>query len=115
MMIFNQTKQKNLITNVRIAKTFLKRLKGLLGQKTLKEQEGLLITQCHSIHMFFMTFPIDVCFLDKQWRVVGMEHAIKPFCISRIFWKAEYALEVQSGLLKRQNVSIGDVLALKEN
>lgn len=115
MIIFNQTKQKNLITNVVVAKTFFKRLKGLLGKKILKDQEGLLITQCHSVHMFFMQFPIDVCFLDKQWRVVGMEHSIKPFFISRIFWNAEYALETQSGLLKTQNVSIGDVLILKES
>lgn len=113
MEIFNQTQQITIVSRVQIAKTFFQRFKGLMGKSSIDSDEGLLIYQCCSIHMFFMRFPIDVCFLDRQWKVVGMAHHIQPFCLSRIFWRAFYALETSSGLLKSKNVQIGDTLILR--
>jgi uncharacterized membrane protein (UPF0127 family) len=40
--------------------------------------EGLLITQCDSIHTKGMNFPIDVLFLDGQGKIVTCDRAIAP-------------------------------------
>ena len=42
------------------------RTKGLLGRASLDEDEGILLRPGGSIHMFFMRFPIDAVFLDRE-------------------------------------------------
>ena len=54
-----------------VADTAATRMKGLLGRAGLDEGEGLLIKPAGSIHMFFMRFPIDAVFLDRELRVVN--------------------------------------------
>ena len=49
------------------------RLKGLLGRSGLGANEGLLLTPAPAIHTFFMRFPIDAVFVDREMRVVGVE------------------------------------------
>ena len=63
----------------RIARTLFERMKGLIGTKTLPEGEGLLILRCNSIHTFFMTFPIDATFLDRDGNVVKVVRNIRPW------------------------------------
>ena len=53
-----------------VARTSFTRMRGLLGRRGLAEGEGLLLQPAGSIHTFFMRFPIDVVFLDREQRVV---------------------------------------------
>ena len=52
-----------------LADDFLTRLRGLLGRDYLREGEGLLLSPASSVHTFFMRFPIDVVFLDRELTV----------------------------------------------
>ena len=52
-----------------VAATPLRRMKGLLGRSGLAPDEGLLIRPATSIHTWFMRFPIDVVFLDREFVV----------------------------------------------
>ena len=47
-------------------------MRGLLGRRSLPGGEGILLEPAASIHTFFMRFPIDVVFLDKERVVVGI-------------------------------------------
>ncbi len=111
--IFDETTQHMLAVRGEIADSFFSRLKGLLGRSSLEEGEALVITQCNSIHMFFMKFPIDACFLDKKNKVVGVVHQIRPFQLSPIFWRASCVIELPSGILAQARVSTGDQIAIK--
>lgn len=111
--IIDQTTQQKLAERGEIANDFFSRLKGLLGRAGLEVGEALVITQCNSIHMFFMKFPIDVCFLDKKNKVVGIVQDIRPFQLSPIFWRAVSAVELPGGVLAQARVSIGDQIILK--
>jgi uncharacterized protein len=62
-----------------VADTFLSRGKGLLGRRALDPGEGVLIKPCSSIHMFFMRFPIDAVFLDRDMRVLKVVSDLKPW------------------------------------
>ena len=95
-----------------IADTFFSRMVGLLKHESLKEGEALIITQCNSIHMFFMKFSIDVIFVDKKDCVVSFIKAIKPFQLSPIFFKASYAIELPVGSIDKNRVNKGDQLKI---
>jgi len=95
-----------------MADTFFSRLVGLLNRRSLNTGEALMITHCRSIHMFFMRFAIDAIFVDKENRVVGVVEGIKPFCLSPIFFKASYVIELPEGIIKKSRTAIGDQIQL---
>jgi len=113
--IYNKTKKTIIVNKVRVADTFYSRLVGLLNKKSLSSEEALLITHCQSIHMFFMKFSIDVIFVNKKNIVVGLVKNIKPFALSRIFFKASYAIEGAVGMIDKGKVEKGDVLILQQD
>lgn len=57
----------------------LSRLRGLLGRAALPAGEGLLLRPTPSIHTWFMRFPIDVVFLDRELSVLDVRHALRPW------------------------------------
>ena len=63
----------------RVARTLFARIKGLIGTKRLPPGEGMLILHCNAIHTFFMSFPIDATFLDRNDRVVKVVRNIRPW------------------------------------
>ena len=75
-----------------VARGFWARLKGLIGRRGLPPGRGLLILRCNAIHTFFMRFPIDAVFYDRQDRVVRTVRNIRPW---RLFvWGGFRAVKV---------------------
>ncbi len=87
----------------------LRRMRGLLGRRSLPGDEGILLEPAASIHTFFMRFPIDVVFLDRERVVLGIARELRP-------WRAaarsgaHAALELASGECARRGIRIGDRL-----
>ena len=108
MPIYNQTKNIVLARDAKFADTFLSRMVGLLNRTSLPNEEALVISHCNSIHMFFMKFPIDVIFVDKDKTAVGLARNIKPFQLSPIFFKAYYAVELAQGVIDQTKTAVGD-------
>jgi uncharacterized membrane protein (UPF0127 family) len=96
-----------------VADSFVMRLRGLLGRRELPRDEGLLISPSSSIHTWFMRFPIDVVFLDRDLRVVGVAADVRPW---RLRWRkgARQVLELAAGEAAARRIEAGDRLALKE-
>ena len=61
---------------IKIAKSFKDKLLGLMNKKDI--DYGLLITNCKSIHTFFMLESIDVLLLDTNNRVLMINRNVKP-------------------------------------
>ena len=112
MRIYNKTQNTFLARHAKIADTSVSRMVGLLNRNSLPEGEALLITHCQSIHMCFMKFSIDAIFVDKNNRVVGLVEGIKPFQLSKIFWKASFVVEVPVGTIIKTKTVIGDQLEM---
>jgi uncharacterized protein len=85
------------------------RMRGLLGRTSLESGGGLLIKPTPSVHMFFMRFAIDVVFLDRENRVVGIAHTLKPWRIAGAR-RAHAALELPAGTAETLALQKGDVL-----
>lgn len=87
----------------------LRRMRGLLGRRSLPGGEGILLRPAASIHTFFMRFPIDVVFLDRELVVVGIERDLHP-------WRAaarkrsHAVLELAAGECARRGLREGDAL-----
>ncbi|MBK8219955.1 MAG: DUF192 domain-containing protein [Candidatus Obscuribacter sp.] len=106
----NLTKDRVLAERASIARSFFRRLKGLLGTDSLPDGEGLLLSPCNSIHMFGMKYAIDVIFLDKELVVVDVLENIAPGKASRVYRKAYCCLELPAGKVNLTGTTIGDKL-----
>jgi uncharacterized membrane protein (UPF0127 family) len=95
---------------VRVAKTFLSRLVGLLGTPELPPGEGLWIVPASGVHTFGMPYPVDVAFLDARGGVVGLEPGLRPNRWSRFHTGARAVLEVRAGTLAVTGTVVGDRL-----
>ena len=92
-----------------VARSPLTRMRGLLGRRNLPQGEGLLLEPAGSIHTFFMRFPIDAVFLDRERRVVKVVPGVRP-------WRtaagrhARSVLELAAGEAERVGIEPGDAL-----
>jgi uncharacterized protein len=108
----NVTKGVALATELEIATSFSARSKGLLGRRGLPKDGGMLIDPCSSIHMWFMLFPIDVIFLDKKNRVVGLRRNIKPWGMAWS-WRGAKTIELPVGVIASTRTQVGDIVAFQ--
>jgi uncharacterized membrane protein (UPF0127 family) len=91
---------------VEVCRTFMSRLRGLLGRSSLSASDALLILPCKSVHTVGMKFAIDVVYLDISGNVLATHLHMVPYRSSR-GPKGSYAvLEVSAGVA--QALTIGD-------
>lgn len=99
-----------------VADRFVSRFLGLMGRSDFERGEGLLFPKCRSVHMWFMSIPIDIVFLRE-----GVEP--KTFTVSRVVssakpWsplpftdhQAHHTLELPEGAAS--DLKTGDVLCI---
>lgn len=110
LAVSNQTRGNTVAGRVVVADTFRSRLLGLLARPPLQPGEGLLIRPCKSVHTWGMKYPIDVAFIDRDWRVVQAVHALVPWRGTSFFRRAEMALELPAGTLAATGLTAGDQL-----
>ncbi len=110
----NQKNGEQLASDVRVARSLWSRFWGLMGRRSLSEGHGILLTPCASVHTFFMRFPIDVIFLDRDNRVVKVITAMKPWRTALGGRGAQSALELEAGALEANGLQPGDVIALSD-
>ena len=77
----------------KVARTLFARMKGLIGTKRLPPGEGMLILRCNAIHTFFMSFPMDATFFDREERIVKVVRNIRPVLL--FVWGGFRAVKVR--------------------
>jgi uncharacterized protein len=95
---------------LRMADTFLTRLKGLTGVRELTDEEGLIIRPCSQIHTMGMKIPIDVIFLTKSGVVVHFEQGMLPGKFSRYISKAWQVVELRSGTIAARGITVNQCI-----
>ncbi|MFW6457676.1 MAG: DUF192 domain-containing protein [Planctomycetota bacterium] len=103
-----------LLSKVRVADTFSPRLFGLMLRNDIADDEGLLFPRCSCIHMFFMSFCIDVIFLDDEKKVMKIVPCLKPWRISGC-WGASFVLEAPANWAGKNDVREGMQLMLRQS
>ena len=96
-----------LLDKVILAETTSERMRGLLGRDSLPADTGMLIRPCSSIHMWFMRFPIDVAFLDREMRVLKISRNVRPWQLAFAPEKTYCVLETAAGVLAPVEPGVG--------
>ena len=109
-IITNETRGTMVADRVEVAASFWKRGKGLIGRKDLPEGFGLVIRPCGSIHMFFMSIPLDVLHVDKHGRVVKILAGIKPWRLGPIVPRSKWVVELPIGAVAASGTQVGDTI-----
>lgn len=109
LTLYNLTRDTVLARQVKIADRFFSRLRGLMFRPPLPPGEALWLRPCKGVHMFFMRFPLDVVFVDRNLQVVHLVENLQPWRVSPIVREADSALELPAGSIQGK-VSVGDKL-----
>ena len=108
MKALNASKAMVISSNLKEAVGFISRLVGLMGKGRLEKDEGLWMARCWAIHTFWMKFPLDVVFLDKDFIVKKTVTGLRPFRPVVSCRHAEGVLELPEGTIERARIQIGD-------
>ncbi len=99
--------------DVRRAKSFRERTRGLIGRPPLRPGEALLLERAPQVHTFGVRYPIDVVFCDKELRVKHITRRMMPRRLGRWVFGAYYAIELAGGSID-ESLRPGDQLSLSE-
>ncbi len=104
-----------------LAVTNFEKERGLGGNFFLSNSNGMLFVYDRvgypAIWMKNMIFPIDIIWLNSDFRIVDVEKNISPITYPTAFrpdLPAQYVLEVNAGFFDLHNIQIGDTLKLAE-
>ncbi|MCK4840340.1 MAG: DUF192 domain-containing protein [Methylococcales bacterium] len=115
---FNQQK---LSIDVEVAKTKQQREVGLMNRTQLAPDQGMLfVFDRNEIQRMWMkdTFiALDILFISSQGKIVSVHKALQPChqspCkIYHSIYNAVYMLEINAGIIERENIRAGQKLEL---
>ena len=96
--------------SVIVADGTFRRLRGLLGRKALRPDEGIVLRPAWSIHTAFMRFSIDVVFVDAEQVVMRIAPGLRPFKTASCRGARE-VVELAAGECARRGLAPGDRVA----
>lgn len=99
------------VSCLRIAGDSATRRKGLLGVQELDRDSGLWIMPCEAIHTFGLKMPIDVLFLDREFRVKKLLEGLRPLRIS-VCLQASSVVEMRAGAIADSKTTVGHRLGV---
>jgi uncharacterized membrane protein (UPF0127 family) len=101
-------------TRIALADRWWDRLRGLHGRHDLEPGEGMIHRPCRAVHMFGISFPLDVAFLDGRGGVVASYQVLPPGRRTRWHRDAADALELPAGTLAATGTVEGDTIVCTE-
>lgn len=106
------------VLRVEIADTPKKREKGLMHRKKLSENEGMLfVFEESKILHFWMkntSIPLSIAFINEDFEIIQIED-MYPYDLVNIHTskaEAKYALEVNQGWFKQNNIKVGNKIKI---
>jgi len=114
-------RNRETICHVNLAKTIISRGFGLMSKASMPKDEGLLIKfpswirfrRLKAVTGFFMRFPIDLVFMNKELKVVDIT-TLNPWRLYIPKTNCKWVLEVNQGIAKNRDLRVGDLLEFKE-
>ena len=111
--VINTTRGTVVGDKITVADRPISRFIGLLGTSSLGPGSGLLIHPSQGVHTIGMTFPIDVIFLDRNWRVLEVRESLKPFRVTSLNWRAANVLELPVSSIKTSSTEVNDQISIQ--
>jgi len=103
--------KKVIVKNAKLIKSFISHATGLRFSK----QKNLIFEfkdeKKEIIDMFFVFYPIDLVFLDKDKKVVELKPNLRPFNIYSPKKKTKYILELKKGTIREGKIKVKDKIS----
>jgi uncharacterized membrane protein (UPF0127 family) len=110
--IYNQTRECFLSLDVKAADTIFSRLRGLIGRLKLRSDEGLWVVPSRGVHTLGLLFPLDLIYLDENYRVIHLVEYLPSFRIGPLKTQAESVLELPTHTIYSSQTQAGDQLVI---
>ena len=112
----NETNSQVLGDRITVARNAFLRMRGLMWSPPLESGAGLWLTPGNSIHMFFVRYPLDILFLDKELRIVGAIPELPANRFSSICGRrqAHSVLELPAGMIAHTATQEGHVVSFSD-
>ena len=94
------------------ARSFMARLKGWMFRDPPELSEALFIPGCASVHTFFVRFPMDLLFLDRDSRVLSIREDTPPWRLAG-HPGADSTLELAAGRTRALGIRPGHTLRIE--
>jgi len=118
-VLINKRNRKIIAKEIIECKSFFSKLRGLMFRRKFP-CDGLIFyldeetVAGASLHMLFVFFPMDVLWLDSEWRVVDLREGVAPFTPFIAPKKAaKYVVELPEGKIVGSRTKVGDKVILK--
>ena len=98
---------------VRIAGSWAARLLALSGERSLPTRAGLFLSPAHGIHTFGMRFAVDVVFLSRQMRVLGLAQRVQPWRVLLAPRGTGHVLELAAGQIAATALKAGTFIVVE--
>ena len=110
LKIIHLPTNKQILKNTFICDSFFKRLLGLMFKKSWpQDYDALLFFPCKQIHSFFVFFPFEAIFLNKEKTIIWL-NKFNPWRIGPYIRKGYYLLEVPVGTIDKLGLKVNDKL-----
>lgn len=110
--VYNQTRECFLSLGVTPADTSFARLKGFIGRLKLGPDEGLWVVPSSGVHTLGVLFPLDLIYLDENYRVIHLIEYFPTFRIAPLRIQAASVLELPPHAIYSSQTQIGDRLLI---
>jgi uncharacterized membrane protein (UPF0127 family) len=110
--VTNATRGTTVAERCRVAGSMRERIFGLHLLPRLEVGEGLLLPGATTIDTTFMSYPIDLVFLDRSNRVTRVVHDMRPWRMVLGGSGGRDCLELPSGAARASGTEAGDQLEL---
>ena len=111
LQLINKNTKEVLFSNVTIAETFIQRLCGLMFRSSISNDTTFVFYRTSAIHTFFMRFPIDIIFLDRDMKVVDICKLVKPWRM-RVCPGSKAVIECSGNVTGKKGLKEGDKLSV---
>lgn len=103
------------VIDLELAQTEAEKEQGLSGRANLPESAGMLFVYTHDVQPNFwmkdMHFPLDIIWLDANYRISAISPQLAPETYPQTFAPAipiRYVLEVNAGFVDKHGLKVGE-------
>ena len=110
----NRTRGTCLAEDVRVARNYWTRLRGLVGtnKSAFTAGQALWIVPSRGVHTLAMSFPLDLIYLDSVSTVVHLQESVKPWRFAAVAMGAASVLELPPGTIQKSATHVGDKIEI---
>lgn len=110
--VYNETRECFLGLRVTAADTTFARLRGLIGHLKLKSDEGIWVVPSSGVHTLGVLFPLDLIYLDKDYRVLHIIEHFPSFRIAPLRTQAASVLQLPTHTIYSSQTQPKDQLVI---